>query len=185
MLVIKTPPEAGGIVQLVLLDHGLYKELSDDFRLNYCRLWQAIINQDEGKLQDIARLLGVENYPMFASMLTARSWESVQTDLSSSLTVSETQLLRDAASLHAAEITRILAQVPPQLLLLLKTNDLLRAVNTDLGSPINPYAITLSHCLRVLYTSETATLPSSSWSRFWTFKDYVVSQLKVYLFSWL
>ena len=27
--------------QLVLLDHGLYKQLTDDFRLNYCRLWKV------------------------------------------------------------------------------------------------------------------------------------------------
>lgn len=27
--------------QLVLLDHGLYKELDDDFRLDYCRLWKV------------------------------------------------------------------------------------------------------------------------------------------------
>ena len=26
---------------LVLLDHGLYKELDDEFRLNYCRLWKV------------------------------------------------------------------------------------------------------------------------------------------------
>jgi hypothetical protein len=26
---------------LVLLDHGLYKELPTDFRLDYCRLWKV------------------------------------------------------------------------------------------------------------------------------------------------
>ena len=34
---------AGGAVQLVLLDHGLYKELGEDFRLSYCKLWQAAL----------------------------------------------------------------------------------------------------------------------------------------------
>ena len=41
--------EAGrgkGEVELVLLDHGLYLELSDDFRVRYCRLWKAIVSGD-------------------------------------------------------------------------------------------------------------------------------------------
>lgn len=26
---------------MILLDHGLYKQLDDDFRLDYCRLWKV------------------------------------------------------------------------------------------------------------------------------------------------
>ena len=36
-----------GRPQLVLLDHGLYKQLSEDLRLNYAGLWQALIFGDE------------------------------------------------------------------------------------------------------------------------------------------
>ena len=28
---------------LVLLDHGLYQTLTDDFRINYCKLWQVTL----------------------------------------------------------------------------------------------------------------------------------------------
>ncbi len=31
---------------MVLLDHGLYKELPTDFRLDYCRLWKVCIYGD-------------------------------------------------------------------------------------------------------------------------------------------
>ena len=32
--------------QLVLLDHGLYRELTEQFRVDYCRLWKAMIFKD-------------------------------------------------------------------------------------------------------------------------------------------
>ena len=32
--------------QLVLLDHGLYRELDDTFRLEYCRLWRSLVLGD-------------------------------------------------------------------------------------------------------------------------------------------
>lgn len=36
-----------GKPQLVLLDHGLYKQLSEELRLGYAGLWQALIFGDE------------------------------------------------------------------------------------------------------------------------------------------
>lgn len=32
-----------GRPELVLLDHGLYRELSNQFRLDYCHLWRSLI----------------------------------------------------------------------------------------------------------------------------------------------
>ncbi len=63
--------------ELVLLDHGLYRELDDEFRINYCNLWVAIIHADEAKIKDYARILcGPDaSYQLFACMLTARAWE--------------------------------------------------------------------------------------------------------------
>lgn len=29
--------------QVVLLDHGLYRQLEEGFRVDYCRLWQGIV----------------------------------------------------------------------------------------------------------------------------------------------
>lgn len=30
-----------GTLRLVLLDHGLYQTLTDEFRITYCKLWQV------------------------------------------------------------------------------------------------------------------------------------------------
>lgn len=36
-----------GAVQLVLLDHGLYRQIDDDFRREYAALWRALILADK------------------------------------------------------------------------------------------------------------------------------------------
>lgn len=39
--------DARGRAQLVLLDHGLYKQLSEELRLDYAGLWQSLVLGDE------------------------------------------------------------------------------------------------------------------------------------------
>lgn len=52
--------------------------LSESFRMDYCHLWQALIKADMKRVQKYSRRLGAGDlYPLFACMLTARSWESV------------------------------------------------------------------------------------------------------------
>ena len=64
-----------GRTRLVLLDHGLYRDLPADFRLEYAQLWQSLILWEPEAIKMHAQRLGVDEYRMFASMLTARAWE--------------------------------------------------------------------------------------------------------------
>ncbi|XP_067336379.1 aarF domain-containing protein kinase 1 isoform X3 [Channa argus] len=70
--------------EIVLLDHGLYQVLQPNFRMDYCRLWQALIKGDMSGLERYSRKLGAGDlYPLFACVLTARSWTSVNAGISS------------------------------------------------------------------------------------------------------
>ena len=40
------------ITRLVLLDHGLYRDLDDNFRINYCSLWRGLITQNKEILME-------------------------------------------------------------------------------------------------------------------------------------
>jgi aarF domain-containing kinase len=178
-----------GRTQLVLLDHGLYKTLTDDFRLDYCHLWLGLINRDEEAIAEFSQRLGVKDYMLFASMLTARAWHTVKEEsagLGSKLSDAERDHLRVSASKHAAEICNILDRVPQQLLLLLKTNDLLRSVNEDLGRPINPYTLTLRRCVETVYRHE-AQSPSFR-VRARAYKNMWLNNVRLWLFeffTWL
>ncbi|CAI5504134.1 unnamed protein product [Closterium sp. Naga37s-1] len=71
----------GGYVEpeVVLLDHGLYRQLPDSLRLNYAHLWKALVLADaRGIMQySIALGAGADLYAIFAATLTLRSWENI------------------------------------------------------------------------------------------------------------
>eukprot|EP01094_Clydonella_sp_ATCC50884_P024107 TRINITY_DN5956_c0_g1_i1.p1 TRINITY_DN5956_c0_g1~~TRINITY_DN5956_c0_g1_i1.p1 ORF type:complete len:470 (+),score=114.72 TRINITY_DN5956_c0_g1_i1:119-1411(+) len=113
--------------QIILLDHGLYKELPNDFRLDYCRLWRAIVDMDEPELERLANKLNAPSHRMFVSMLTARTWDQMSkgADMSKSMTKEERQKIIDTAQQRIGEIIATLGAVQSEILLLLKTKYIL------------------------------------------------------------
>jgi hypothetical protein len=70
---------ADGKAQLVLLDHGLYRQIDDDFRREYAALWRALIFADKQGIKRHAECMNAgEAYPLFAAMLTMRPWDQVR-----------------------------------------------------------------------------------------------------------
>ena len=52
--------------------------LTDDFRLTYGKLWMGLIRGNVKKIKKYGERLGAgELFPLFACMVTARSWDSV------------------------------------------------------------------------------------------------------------
>ncbi|CAI5940661.1 unnamed protein product [Closterium sp. NIES-64] len=127
--------------EIVLLDHGMYRQLPDSLRLNYAHLWKALVLADaRGIMQySIALGAGADLYAIFAATLTLRSWENIVEASSDHLfipdTAEEKKHLQKSAAAYFNDITRLLARLPRVLLLLLKTNDCLRSLDTALGTP--------------------------------------------------
>jgi aarF domain-containing kinase len=64
--------------QLVLLDHGLYRKLDDDFRRDYCRLWQALILGNATDIEMYCRRLHAGSaFTLLAGLLTQRPWDDI------------------------------------------------------------------------------------------------------------
>ena len=63
----------------------LTQHLTDEFRLNYCNLWQALItgNQDAVKYY-CEELQAGQLYRLLACMVTARAWTSIETGITNS-----------------------------------------------------------------------------------------------------
>lgn len=53
------------VTNVVILDHGIYKQLSEDFRKNYCHLWEALILLDSQKIQQLGETFGVGKYAQY------------------------------------------------------------------------------------------------------------------------
>jgi len=53
----------------VILDHGIYKQLDEGFRQDYCQLWKAMILQDTHKIQQLGKGLGVGKYAKYLPVI--------------------------------------------------------------------------------------------------------------------
>lgn len=67
-------------VDIILLDHGLYAKLTDDFRYTYSKLWLSILKVDKESMQKYAHNLGIKDnlYRLFVCMITGRPWKMLE-----------------------------------------------------------------------------------------------------------
>ncbi|XP_004500484.1 putative ABC1 protein At2g40090 [Cicer arietinum] len=135
--------------QLILLDHGLYKELDFDTRTNYAALWKALIFADANAIKKYSTKLGAgeDLYALFAGVLTMRPWNRVVDPSMDHLVIQGSESDRSELQMYASEyfheISELLRRLPRVILLMMKTNDCLRAVNNTLlqGSSLETFLI--------------------------------------------
>ena len=141
-------PDGTKDLQIVLLDHGLYTDLANDTRLSYTKLWRGILTQNEGKIKEASKELGSDFYELFTSMIVNRTYEDVMDEKNAFKTKSRLgesqdpeaqEAIKDYAIYYHKDIVEILDMIKRELLLILKTNNYLRAIDKRLGNPNNTY----------------------------------------------
>lgn len=152
MMVQVAPSSKMGILgkrkpQLVLLDHGLYRVLDPLTRAHYAKLWKALVFADVKGIKENSIKLGAgeDLYVLFAGVLTMRPWQKVLDPAIDHLRLNGTDADRAELQMYASQyfmqISELLKRLPRVILLLLKTNDCLRAVDNALGASVNTYVI--------------------------------------------
>lgn len=152
----KDPRNSKYNFDLVLLDHGLYRELSEELRSNYAQLWTSLIKGDEEGIRKYSyRVGGTDVYQLFACMLTGREWDKIEkSDLNSVRDTDEVGRISTGAIDYLVEVADILGKLPRPVLLLLKTNDLLRHVDEKLNVVPDDritYVIMGSYCSKAVW----------------------------------
>lgn len=178
--------------ELVLLDHGLYKELSTDFRLSYARLWKSVIEGDIEAIKKNCRDIGAgDAYRLFSSVLTHRTWSSVSVrSISTQTTLQEMQLIKERAPGYLIQVADFLAKVPRPLLLLLKTNDLLRSIERILtvsndSRPVQSFFITTRYCADAIYLHDCSDTSLDLLGRSKLYFEMLLTHFKVNTFEFL
>lgn len=91
----------------------------------------------QGIKKHASKMNAGDMYPLFAAMLTSRPWEEITRKTADHLYIptnaDERLVLQKRAVMFTKEINQMLAKMPQDLLLLLKTNDCLRSVDLALG----------------------------------------------------
>jgi len=178
--------DKNGQLNLILLDHGLYAILSNNFRRTYAKLWMSILNNNHDRMKKYCTKLGVaEMYGLLVCMVAGRTWDSVQDGIvTKKLTPDEREKFQSGIPLVLTETLYILQTVNPQILLLLKTNDLIRGIDTTLGTvskltSLRPMAVC---CINTLYDKSLQT------TSFWTSlslqfqKQWLLLKIKLFYF---
>merc|ERR1712029_221335 len=134
--------------------------------------------------------LGVGDlYGLFACMVTARSWSSIQKGLDvAPKTKSESAEINANVIKYFKEIADVLAFVNRQMILIFKTNDLLRGIESSLGTKdsMSSFIQMSRSCMKVIYERKllNASTKISRWkinvSGKWA--QFKISCYEVFLF---
>ena len=118
---------------VILYDHGLYRDIPKDIRRNYAKLWLAVIDGDMTKMRKYAyEVAGItdEQFPLFASAITGRDYRALSKSVVSTRTDEEKDNISDAFGEGLLEqLVQLLGKLPSIILLILKTNDLSKSPN--------------------------------------------------------
>ena len=136
------PPLVDGETQwrMQWLDHGSYQELSAEFRRSYAELWRGVGLGDYAGVVRAAEGLGVDNARMLAGILVGGGGggASAATPVSGTTKASEALSKKDFHVPFAADtnmtlgMLEVMGVLPPEMVLVLKCNALLRSIQSDL-----------------------------------------------------
>ncbi|KAH6808037.1 Protein kinase superfamily protein [Perilla frutescens var. frutescens] len=159
---------------LVILDHGIYKQFSEEFRKNYCNLWEALIRLDSQKIQQLGETFGVGKYARyFPVIFTGRTINS-KSVLGRGMPPEEKKHLREELkSLKMEDISSFMESLPPDFLTILRTDGLLRSLMSKLGAPQRTRLLTYAkYALRGLSANASSESVNVA-SRFKTSIKYI------------
>lgn len=173
---VHSDPHPGNIIvrkrknetEIVLLDHGLYAELSNEFRWEYSKLWLAILKGDKIAMQNHCTNLGVgDMYGLLACMVSGRSWDTIMSGVQKvKYSSKEYEIFHKEASDLLPKITEVLEKVNRHMLLILKTNDLIRSIEYNLSTHTRMTAfLEMSKCCIKSVYGEKLRTASSVWSQ--------------------
>lgn len=159
VLVRQHPNGKKGQHQVVLIDHGLYVELSEDFRRKYAQLWKAIFTLDLKTLDEITVSwgMGQGSSELFASATLLRPWSKPKSK-------DEANKLGEHAPKTDLELQREIKDklkiflehtelLPKELLFVSRSMRIIQANNQVLGSPVNRLNILAKHAAAALISS--------------------------------
>ncbi|EED23674.1 ubiquinone biosynthesis protein, putative [Talaromyces stipitatus ATCC 10500] len=188
---------------IILYDHGLYRDIPQDLRRSYAKLWLSVIEGDEKKMRKYAyEVAGVtdELFPIFASAITGRDFTVISQNKIVSSRDSEQEKSNVTSALSHGllqQLVDMLGRVPRIILLILKTNDLTRSLDENLHTrqgPVRTFLILARYATRTVFeeqmefVSQNGSLlrPSNLFRFLSAFTAYVRVELKLLAYEkWL
>ncbi|KAI9054185.1 hypothetical protein LZ554_001356 [Drepanopeziza brunnea f. sp. 'monogermtubi'] len=197
----KNTSRRGANFDIILYDHGLYRDIPMNLRRSYAKLWLAVIDADETRMRKYAKeVAGItdEQFPLFASAITGRDYRVLTKDVSMARTAEEKKSINDALGEGMLQqLVQMLGQVPRIILLILKTNDLTRSLDENLQTrqgPVRTFLILARYCSKTVFEEQLDILkgrgslfwPGNLWGLVRAWAGYFRVEMKLEAFeAWL
>ncbi|XP_050316113.1 uncharacterized aarF domain-containing protein kinase 5 isoform X2 [Anthonomus grandis grandis] len=146
-----------GNTELVILDHGLYQQISKEERIALGHLWEAIVFGNHEQMGMYSKKLGVDDYIMFAEILTQTPLRTMSFKVKSKLSSEEENYMRRVAAEKFDQIVDCLQQMPRSLLLVVRNLNTIRAISYDHGCPIDRYAVLARMATKAAFANKQMT----------------------------
>lgn len=165
--------------EVVLYDHGLYRYVDTHIREAYAHFWMSVMDGNCDKMKQYAHdFAGIEDqeFNIFAAAITGRDFDSSTNGSVTRRRRSKEEIenmqraLREDSGL-ASQIMQMLHHMPPVVLLILKTNDLVRYLDEALGTPLGvtkQFVVMGRYCARTIFLEQRKQgWKVAAWLRYW------------------
>ncbi|GMG23050.1 unnamed protein product [Ambrosiozyma monospora] len=170
--------DTGKNFEIVLYDHGLYRTIPNQMKIDYSKFWLAMLEKDSEAMKKYGTRFAQitdEQFPVLAAAITGRDFDHALTgNIVVSREDSEIENMRDllVGNNVFLDLMSLLASVPRIVLLILKTNDLVRHLDESLKNPLGQertFLILVTYCAETAYKDEKASISKqfSKWSMSW------------------
>ncbi|KAK1812311.1 hypothetical protein LTR12_013337 [Friedmanniomyces endolithicus] len=176
---------------IVLYDHGLYRDIPLHLRRAYAHIWLAVLDVDEANMRKYAyEIAGLndDEFPIFASAITGRDFRVVKSEAGvvQSRSEGEKRAIGEALGEGGllSQVVFLLAKVPTVILLILKTNDLTRSLDEKLQTregPVRTFMILAQYAARSVFEESVEGIRGSLlWpGNLWVYGVALASYAKV------
>jgi aarF domain-containing kinase len=144
-----------GKQQLVLLDHGLYVELPESLRHEYCTLWKSLFELNDKELKRIAVSWGIgsDQSDMFGSFALLKPYHKSQEKFAQMSRYEREKFMSD----NFKQFFQNTEKFPLPLIFLGRTMRMVQSVNQRYRAPVNRINIFTREAVNGFYLSAPAT----------------------------
>ncbi|KAK5110150.1 hypothetical protein LTR62_006284 [Meristemomyces frigidus] len=156
---------------IILYDHGLYRDIPLWLRRAYAHLWLAVIDVDEAGMRKYAHEvadINDEEFGIFASAITGRDFRVIKSDsgVVQARNAEEKRAFSEALGEGGllSQVVGLLSKVPRVILLILKTNDLTRSLDENLHTregPVRTFMILARYAARTVFEEQVEGIKGS------------------------
>ncbi|RDX57859.1 putative serine/threonine-protein kinase abkB, partial [Mucuna pruriens] len=111
----------------VLLDHAVYTVLDEEFRKDFCQLWEALILKDSTKTMWLGERFGAGKYSRYLPIIFTGT--TIESKYAVGISIEEKETLKhELKSVMLEDLSSFMESLPPDFIAIMRVDALLRSI---------------------------------------------------------